>query len=126
MRHVHLFTEQHVALLADWLKEIGALAVHIYLPHTGGSGESFSIATLAELRQLVAQQTHPEILILVFRQAEVTQADLDRADDLAWVYRHSDQILYFAVTKNLSLYPPYAADQEKYEAAIREWSTQKI
>src|SRR2546429_3471943 len=100
MRYLELFTDHHIAMLSDWLSEIGSVLVHIYLPHSGGAGESFSVTSLHELRQLVAQQTHPEILILIFRQSAVTQDDLDQSCDLAWVYRNADKMLYLSVSKN--------------------------
>jgi hypothetical protein len=125
MRYVELFTPPHIAILSDWLAEDGTLSLHIHLPHSGGAGKSFPVMTLRELRDLVAQQAHPEIVILVFRKSVSTEEDLDRSTQLDWVYSNSDKVLYLAVTKNRNSYEPYAVNEQQYAEEVRDWFAEK-
>jgi len=67
MNYVGLFTEHHVAVLHDWLSELGELFVHLEYPHSGGSGKAYFVRSLEDIKNLIAQQTHTEIEITIFR-----------------------------------------------------------
>jgi hypothetical protein len=110
-------------MLSDWLAEDGALSVHIDLPHSGGAGESHQVGTLRELQQLIARQTHPEIVILIFRGRFSSEEDLNRSCQVDWVYANSDKVLCLSVAKNRNSYDLYTADKERYAAEIRAWFT---
>jgi hypothetical protein len=62
-----LLSMHNLALLSDWLAENGELLVDINWPHRGGSGQIYIIKSLLELRNLLTEQTWPEIHMLVFR-----------------------------------------------------------
>lgn len=66
MNYVGLFTPHHVAVLHDWLTELGELYVYINYPHRGGSGSAYFVRSLEDVRRLITQQTHAEIEIHIF------------------------------------------------------------
>ncbi len=66
MNYSSIFTLHNLALLSDWLDETGELYVDIDLPHSGGSGISYFIRSLQDLKELMAQQVWPEIVASVF------------------------------------------------------------
>lgn len=68
--YLALFTPHNLALLEDWLAETGELYVDVYLPHSGADGTPYFIRSLREFKELVAQQTWPEIGISVFRRLQ--------------------------------------------------------
>lgn len=68
MNYTSLFSPHNIAALHDWLSERGELYIRLEYPHSGGSGTSYLIRTLQDLKQVMAQQTHPEIEIFIFRQ----------------------------------------------------------
>ena len=70
MNYSNIFTPHNLALLSDWLAETGELYVDIYLPHSGGSGTSYFIRSLQDLKDLVVQQTGPEIVVSVFHHRQ--------------------------------------------------------
>jgi hypothetical protein len=65
--YVGLLTPHHVALLHDWITELGELYVYIEYPHSGGGGIGYLVQDLENIRDLISQQTHPEIEISIFR-----------------------------------------------------------
>ena len=67
MDYVGLFTEHHIAVLHDWLAELGELFIDLEYPHSGGSGKNYFVHTLEDIKNLISQQTHPEIKITIFR-----------------------------------------------------------
>ena len=67
MDYVGLFTEHHVAVLHDWLTELGELFIDLEYPHSGGSGKAYFVHSLEDIKNLISQQTHPEIKITIFR-----------------------------------------------------------
>jgi hypothetical protein len=67
MNYVGLFTEHHVAMLYDWLTELGELFVRLEYPHSGRSGDDYLVRSLEELRDLISRQTHNELEIHIFR-----------------------------------------------------------
>jgi hypothetical protein len=67
MNYIGLFTEHHVALLYDWLTELGELFVRLEYPHSASSGEDYLVHSLGELRDLISQQTRNELEIHIFR-----------------------------------------------------------
>ncbi|CAG0935678.1 hypothetical protein TFLX_04527 [Thermoflexales bacterium] len=66
MSYHTLFSHHNLALLNDWLAETGELYVDVHLPHSGGSSTPYFIRTLSELKELVSQQTWPEIVFSIF------------------------------------------------------------
>jgi hypothetical protein len=63
-----LLSMHNLALLSDWLAENDELFVDIDFPHSGGSGKMYIIHSLSELRELLAQQTWPEMHLVIFRE----------------------------------------------------------
>ena len=67
MDYLGLFSPYHLAALHDWISQTGELYIHLEYPHSGGSGTSYLIRTLDDLKQLILAQAHPEIEIFIFR-----------------------------------------------------------
>jgi hypothetical protein len=67
MNYVELFTEHHVAMLYDWLTELGELFVRLEYPHSAMAGDDYLVRSLEELRDLISRQTHNELEIHIFR-----------------------------------------------------------
>ena len=67
MNNHGLFAAHHVALVYDWLTELGELFVRLEYPHSGGSGSDFLVRSFEDLRDLLSRQTVREIEINVFR-----------------------------------------------------------
>ena len=67
MNYIGLFTEHHVAMLYDWLMDLGELFVRLEYPHSGGSGRDYLVRSLEDLRDLISRQTHWELEIHIFR-----------------------------------------------------------
>ena len=65
-----LFSPHNLALLSDWLAETGELFVDVYLPHSGGAGTPYFIRTVSELKELVSQQSWPELGITIFHHMQ--------------------------------------------------------
>ena len=65
-----LISMHNLALLSDWLAETNELLVYIDLPHSGGRQELYFIKSLLELRAVLAQQTWPEIRVMIFRDRQ--------------------------------------------------------
>src|SRR5689334_8587193 len=78
MMYLGLFTPYHVAELHDWLIETGELCVHFSFRYNGGEDEYF-VRSLRDLKQLILQQTRPEIEIYIFRRLQYPLRGL--ADD---------------------------------------------
>ena len=108
-------------MLHDWLTDAGGLFVRLELPHSGGSGTSYSVCSLDELRELVARQTHPELEIFVFKGKELGDDELDHALDLDWAYKNADKVLYLAVKKNRNSYDAYRKNAQKYQSVVERW-----
>jgi len=67
----HLFEQHDRALLSDWLQETGELYVDLHRPHSGGDNSSFYFtSTLAQLKEIVVSEGHPEVSITIFRQKQ--------------------------------------------------------
>lgn len=67
MNYIELFTEHHVAMLHDWLEELGELFVRMEYPHSGGAGNDYLVRSLEELRDLISRQPYGEIEINIFQ-----------------------------------------------------------
>jgi hypothetical protein len=67
MNYVGLFTEHHVAMLYDWLTELGELFVRLEYPHSASAGDDFLVRSLEDLRDLISRQTVRELEIYIFR-----------------------------------------------------------
>ena len=70
MDYLTMFSAQNFALLSDWLAETGELFVDIYVPHSSGSGLTYLIYTLDDLKALMAQQSSSEILVTIFHHLQ--------------------------------------------------------
>ena len=70
MSYLGLFSSHHIALLSDWLGSSGELYVDIYLPRSGASSSAYLIHSIAELKELIARQTHTETDITIFRSLQ--------------------------------------------------------
>jgi hypothetical protein len=70
MNYSHLFLPHNLALLSDWLGETGELYVDVYLPHSGGSSSAYFVHSMKDLKSLISQQAHPEIVIAVFHHLQ--------------------------------------------------------
>ena len=67
MNYAYLLRDHHIALLDDWLMELGELFVRLEYPHSGGSGDDFLVRSLEDLRALLARQTGCELDVYIFR-----------------------------------------------------------
>jgi hypothetical protein len=67
MNYIGLYTDHHVALLHDWLTELGELFVRLEYPHSASSGDDFWVRSLEDLRDLMSRQTRCELEIFIFR-----------------------------------------------------------
>ena len=65
-----LLTPDQLILLRSWLAATGELYVRLEFPHGGGSGCTYLMRRLAELRRLLADQTHPELELFVYRDLQ--------------------------------------------------------
>jgi hypothetical protein len=122
MNYLELFTPHHIATITDWLAENGKLSVRLEWPHRGQSGSTYTVASIDELRELISQQTHPEIKIWIFKKSGTEEADYERMDDETWVYNNANQVIFFSVTKNRNHSESYAKNPKKYESAIKTWT----
>lgn len=124
MNYSNLFTPFHIAMLSDWLNVSSELFVHFEFPHSGGSGFSNTITSLAELKVLLSQQSHPEIEIFIFRSKPQSDEELNERVDLQWVYRNPEIVLYIAVNKNRNYYEEYQEEPIKYKETVASWFQQ--
>lgn len=123
MNYCELFTPHHLAILHDWLLEVGRISVRIERPHSGGSGDTYVVQSLSDLQKLLVQESHPELEIMVFRKPSISEGELDNATDQAWVYKNAANVLYLAVKKNRSFYQEYESNPARYENTIRDWNS---
>jgi hypothetical protein len=65
-----LLSPHNLALLNDWLVETNELLADVDIPHSGGNHKIYIIKSLLELRQLLAEQTWPEIHVVIFRDRQ--------------------------------------------------------
>jgi hypothetical protein len=125
MNYKGLFTPHHIAMLADWLHEKGALCAELYIPHGGSTGWYETVRSLAELKKVVAEIRTGEIEITIWKNH--TQAEFESDDpfvyDLKWIYSHADEVMYFSVHKNRNSSASYNSDPEKYSKDIEEWAS---
>ncbi|SPE59684.1 hypothetical protein SBV1_340051 [Verrucomicrobia bacterium] len=56
--------------LENWLSATGELCVHLYLPHSAGSGTNYLVRTVNELEELIAKQTWDELDLAIFRRLQ--------------------------------------------------------
>src|SRR4051812_9858227 len=122
MNYCELFTPDHIALLHDWLNEVKELLVHLEWPHRGCSGTSYRVASLPQLKELLTAQTHPEIEIFVFREAAISEEEMDRCLDLQWVYGNPADAMYLSVKKSRNYYAKYHENANRYASIIYQWS----
>ena len=67
MNYFELLAEHHVAILHDWLTELGELFVRVEYPRSGSSGDDYLFRSLEDLRKLISRQTLGDIYIYIFR-----------------------------------------------------------
>ena len=96
--------------------------MRIELPHSGGSGLSYTVRSLAELKEAILQVSHPEIEITIWKNItnEGWEADT-QLPDLSWIYLHPDEVMYLAVKKNRNFSASYKDSPARYETAIGDW-----
>ena len=58
------------AQLGKWISESGELWVDVHLVHGGGSSTDYFVCSIDELEALIAQQTHRELVVSVFRRIQ--------------------------------------------------------
>jgi hypothetical protein len=104
MNYVGLFTEYHVAVLHDWLSDLGELFIHFEYPHSGGSGNAYFVRSLEDIKNLIAQQTHPEIEITIFRAIVFPIRGKDYSDLLQQALERIPKDQYYQIVVPLS-YP---------------------
>ena len=121
INYCHLFSPFHIALLQEWFETTGELLVHLELPLSGGSGFSYQVTSLEELKALISKQMHPEIAIFIFNNKTLTEEEFDEQSELPWVYRNANKVIYIAVTKNRNFFEPYKTNPVKYERSISSW-----
>ena len=121
MNYCNLFTAHLVALLHDWLEDAGELLVRLEWPHRGGSGTSYRIASLRELKELLAVQDHPEIEVFVFRRNDISEDELDSYLEMQWVCKNPDDVIYVTVNKNRNYYERYHDQPSRYQSVVEDW-----
>lgn len=67
MSFSRLLSEDHIVTLHRWLRANGELYLHLHHPRSGGTGPSYRVRRLAELRQILADDNWPEVEIWVYR-----------------------------------------------------------
>jgi len=67
MNYFELLAEHHVAILHDWLTELGELFVRVEYPRSGSSGDDYLFRSLEDIRELISRQTLGNIDIYIFR-----------------------------------------------------------
>lgn len=71
MGYEHLFAKCDLALLYDWLQEVGELYMDLDRPHSGALNNSvYFINSLAEINAIVSRETFPEVCIYIFREKQ--------------------------------------------------------
>ena len=70
MRYHDLLSPYHLALLSDWLAERHELYVDVDYPHRGGSSTAYFIHSLHDLKDLLIQQSWPELSLTIFRHQQ--------------------------------------------------------
>jgi hypothetical protein len=67
MDYTGLITDHHVAVLHDWLTELGELFIQCEYPHSGGSGNGYFVRNLEDIFNVLKKQWHPEIEIFIHK-----------------------------------------------------------
>lgn len=67
MDYTGLITDHHVALLHDWLTELGELHIRCEYPHSGGSGNGYFVRSLEDIYNVLKKQWHSEIEIFIHK-----------------------------------------------------------
>src|SRR5262245_10810813 len=67
MNYTLLFTQDHIAMLYDWLTELDELFVRFEYPHGGCGGDDYLVRSLEDLHDLMSRQTARELDIYFFR-----------------------------------------------------------
>ena len=70
MNYLQLFSIHNLALLSDWLEGNKELLIDVYHPHSGAGSLQYFIHSIEDLKQLIGNQTHPEIEITIFREKQ--------------------------------------------------------
>jgi hypothetical protein len=104
MDYVGLFTRHHVAVLHDWLTELGELFIDLEYPHSGGGGRNYFVHSLEDIKSLISEQTHPEIKITIFRASIFPIRGKDYLDLLERALKRIPENQYYQIVVLLS-YP---------------------
>ncbi|MCU0239775.1 MAG: hypothetical protein MUC29_10060 [Pyrinomonadaceae bacterium] len=70
MKYLQFFSLYDLATLNNWLEQTGELFVDIYQPHSGGGSLDYLVSSVAELKQLIQNQTSAEIEITILREKQ--------------------------------------------------------
>ncbi|MBI5670157.1 MAG: hypothetical protein HZC41_19345 [Chloroflexi bacterium] len=109
MSYLRLFLPQHLAVLSDWLVETGELYVDIYWPHSGNSGSAYFVRSMKELRDLVVQQTWPEICFTIFRRLQYSIRGVANEQLLEQALRRIPDGQWFRIVSLDDYYPSQCA-----------------
>jgi len=108
MNYVGLFTEHHVAMLYDWLTELGELFVRLEYPHSASAGDDFWVRSLEDLRDLISRQTHSELEIYIFRAIIFPI----RGNDYSALLQHALQEIPEGQYYQIVALPPYTHERK--------------
>jgi hypothetical protein len=127
MNFIELFNDHHIATIYDWLQKDGSLVVHFEFPHNGGSGFTYSISALKELRELIyTTRDREEIEIFVFNRSEIDddeeKHEINELTDLEWVYKNFRDVIYLAVKKNCIYNQRFVNEPDRYRDAVNSWN----
>jgi hypothetical protein len=95
----NLVTPPYVALFYDWLTELRELFVDLEYPHSGGSGKNYFVRSLSDIRNLLSQQAHPEIVITIFGIRIFSLRSRDHALLLALALEQLPEDEYFQIVE---------------------------
>lgn len=122
----HLFSPQNLALLSDWLDEMGELYVDLYYPHSAGSSIAYIVRSMDELKSLIAKDNFPEIEVTIFRSRQFPLRGLADAALLEKALKLiPDGELYSIVSFNLDEHPCrfyFKGDGRSHEQFRREFT----
>jgi hypothetical protein len=92
-----------------------------------GSGFTYSISALKELRELIyTTRDREEIEIFVFNRSEIDddeeKHEINELTDLEWVYKNFRDVIYLAVKKNCIYNQRFVNEPDRYRDAVNSWN----
>ena len=98
MGYEHLFAKGDLALLHDWLQQTGELYMDLDRPHSGGLNNSlYFLNSLSHLKSIVAEETHPEVSISIFREKQYPIRGLMNGALLTTAFEQIPDRQYFTI-----------------------------